>query len=65
MQHDRIKHVEIKHHFIKEKIKAKVICIPFVSSENQLVDLLTKGLPIKRFEELTSKLGMIDIHLLV
>ena len=40
-----------------------MICIPFVSSENQLADLLTKGLPIKRFEELTSKVGMMDIHL--
>ena len=48
VQHDRIKHVEIDRHFIKEKIEAKVICIPFISSKNQLADLLTKGLPIKR-----------------
>ena len=62
MQHDHTKHVEIDRHFIKEKIEARVIYIPFVTSENQLVDLLIKGLPIKRFEELTSKLEMMDIH---
>ena len=42
MQHDRTKYVEIDRHFIKEKIEAKVICVPFVSSKNQLADLLTK-----------------------
>jgi len=62
VQHDCTKHVKIDSHFIKEKIEAKVICIPFISSKNQLADLLTKGLPIKRFEELTSNVGMMDIH---
>lgn len=36
--------------------------MPFVTSANQIADVLTKGLPIKRFEELISKLRMIDIH---
>ena len=56
--------VAVDRHFIKEKLESKEVCIPFVSSTNQIVDVLTKCLPIKRFEELVSKLGMIDIHLL-
>ena len=63
MQHDCTKHVEIDCHFIKQKLEAGEICIPFVTLENQLADLLTKGLPIKRFEEHIGKIGMIDIHL--
>jgi len=62
VQHDRTKHVEIDRHFIKEKLESKEVCMPFVTLANQIVDVLTKGLPIKRFEEFISKLGMIDIH---
>jgi len=54
--------VAVDRHFIKEKLESKEVCIPFVSSANQIADVLTKGLPIKRFEEHISKLGMIDIH---
>ena len=42
VQHDRTKHVEVDRHFIKEKIEAGIIELPFVSSEDQLADILTK-----------------------
>ena len=45
VQHDRTKHEEIDRQFIKEKLKADLIYVPYVPSEKQLVDLLTKGLP--------------------
>ena len=62
VQHNRTKHVEIDRHFIKEKMEAGEVCIPFVTLENQIADVLTKRLPIKRFEELIGKFGMIDIY---
>lgn len=62
IQHDRTKHVEIDRHFIKEKLEAGVIHLPYVPSEEQVADILTKGLPVKRFEDLVSKLEMWDIH---
>ena len=61
VQHDRTKHVEIDKHFIKEKIESGQICIPFVTSGEQLVDILTKGLPRPIFHSCVSKLRMIDI----
>ena len=30
VQHDRTKHIEIDRHFIKEKLEARLICMPFV-----------------------------------
>jgi len=33
--------------------------VPF---EEQVADILTKGLSVKKFEDLASKLGMWDIH---
>ena len=62
VQHNRTKHVEIDWHFIKEKLDAGLIKIPYVSSKDQVAVVLTKGLAAKRFEDLICKLGMIDIH---
>jgi len=41
--HERMKHIEVDCHFIQEKIKAKIMRIPYVHSEDQLADILTKG----------------------
>ena len=49
VQHDKTKHVEVDHHFIKEKLEVKVIYIPYVPIEEQLIDVLTKGLHIGLF----------------
>jgi len=62
IQHDQTKHIEIDNHFIKEKLESGLLHISYVSSNQQAANILTKGLPIKRFEELVSKLGMVDIH---
>ena len=43
-QHDRTKHIEIDHHFINEKLDAGIICLPFVPSNKQTTDILTKSL---------------------
>ena len=32
VQHDQTKHVEIDRHFIKEKLEARIICIPFITT---------------------------------
>ena len=62
VQHDRTKHIEIDRHFIKEKLDSGLISTPYMPSDCQLADVLTKGLPTIRFQELTSKLGMEDIY---
>lgn len=41
--HDRMKHVEVYGHFIKEKLDAGITVFPFVKSEDQLADVLTKS----------------------
>ena len=44
VQHDQTKHIEIDKHFIKEKLEAEIICMPFVPTTQQITDILTKGL---------------------
>jgi len=58
VQHDRTKHIEVDRHFIKEKLDSGLICTPYVSTQSQLADILTKGLNGINFERIISKLGM-------
>jgi hypothetical protein len=60
--HERTKHIELDCHFIREKLQSKEIETPFVRSEDQLVDIFTKGLELRMFENNTYKLRMINIY---
>ena len=59
--HDRTKHVEVDKHFIKERLENGLIVMPYIPTIEQVVDILTKGLPKKQFDDLVSKLAMNDI----
>ncbi|KAA0038374.1 putative pentatricopeptide repeat-containing protein [Cucumis melo var. makuwa] len=43
VRHDRMKHVEIGIHFIKEKLDNDRICIPYISFSQQIADVFIKG----------------------
>ena len=58
VQHDRTKHVEVDRHLVKENIEAKVVEISYVKSEDQLVDILTKAVNSKSFQEVLCKLSI-------
>ena len=61
VHHDRTKHVEIDRHFIKEKIEGGEVQVMYTPTSLQVADILTKALPRKNFEDLSSKLGMNNI----
>ncbi|KAK3043583.1 hypothetical protein RJ639_002162 [Escallonia herrerae] len=61
VQRDRTKHVEVDQNFIKEKLEVKIIRFPFVKSEEQLADILTKAVPSKVFHNSLDKLNIRDI----
>ncbi|GJT36008.1 retrovirus-related pol polyprotein from transposon TNT 1-94 [Tanacetum coccineum] len=62
VQHDRTKHVEVDHHFIKDHLEKRTVELPFVASKDQLADILTKAVCGSIFHSSLCKLGMIDIH---
>ncbi|KAG9446266.1 hypothetical protein H6P81_012394 [Aristolochia fimbriata] len=58
VQHSRTKHIDIRHHFIRELVKEGKVMLEHVSTENQLADIFTKSLDAKRFEFLRGALGL-------
>ncbi|GJS46460.1 retrovirus-related pol polyprotein from transposon TNT 1-94 [Tanacetum coccineum] len=58
VQYSRSKHIDVRYHFIKEKVKNGVVEFNFVRTEYQLADIFTKYLPKERFAFLINKLGM-------
>ncbi|GJS02767.1 retrovirus-related pol polyprotein from transposon TNT 1-94 [Tanacetum coccineum] len=46
VQHSRTKHIEIRHHFLRDNVQKGNISIEKVSSEDNIADILTK--PLKR-----------------
>jgi len=61
VQHSRIKHIEILHHFVRDHVSNDDCKIKFVESGKQLVNLFTKPLAKDRFNYLRIELGIIDL----
>ncbi|GJZ22129.1 hypothetical protein Tco_0559168 [Tanacetum coccineum] len=58
VQHSRSKHIDIRHHFIKEQVENRVVEVYVVETKYQLADIFTKALPRERFELILPLLGM-------
>lgn len=55
----RTKHVEVHYHSVKEKVLKEEIDLKHVNIEEQIADMLTKGLGISNFEKFWAQLGII------
>ncbi|GJR79224.1 hypothetical protein Tco_0150009 [Tanacetum coccineum] len=60
VQHSRTKHIEIRHHFLRDNVLKGNISIEKVSSEDNIADILTKPLKCKPFNYLHLGLGMME-----
>nr|GEV60569.1 retrovirus-related Pol polyprotein from transposon TNT 1-94 [Tanacetum cinerariifolium] len=58
VQHSISKHIDVRYHFIKEKVENGVVELYFVRTEYQFTDIFTKAFPRERFNFLVEKMGM-------
>ena len=47
--HAKTKHIEVKYHFIRDMLEDVLMNLVKVHTDENLADLLTKGLPLERF----------------
>ena len=56
--HGRTKHIELRHHFLRERVLDGELTLTRVDTKNNLADILTKPLPRVTFEYLREKMGL-------
>ena len=60
IQHSRTKHIDIKHHFLRDHVQNDDISLESIDTNNQLADIFTKSLNEERLNFIKHDLGMID-----
>jgi hypothetical protein len=61
--HDKSKHIEIQYHYICDMVQRGSIKLQYVSTDEQVVDALTKPLSHVKFENFHDNLGIVQKHL--
>ena len=60
VQHPRMKHINVRYHFIREHVMNGTVELHFVPLEEQIADIFTKPLDESTFTRLVGKLGMLN-----
>jgi hypothetical protein len=60
VKHVRTKHIDVRHHFIRDHQQKRDICIESVSTQDQLADIFTKPLDEKMFCKQRNELNILD-----
>ncbi|GJV79979.1 putative ribonuclease H-like domain-containing protein [Tanacetum coccineum] len=55
--HSKTKHIEIRHHFIRESYKKRLIEMVKIHTNSNVADLLTKAFDVRRFNFLVASIG--------
>lgn len=57
----RLKHVNIKHHFIRDTVASGDVDLKYIKTEEQEADMLTKPMNKTQLQNLSKKIGMLSI----
>ena len=60
--HSRTKHIDIRHHFIRELVAQGDIAMKFCTTNQQMADILTKSLAFKKQDFFMMKMGVCNFE---
>ena len=61
VSHQRTKRIDIRHHFVREKVAQGIIDLEYCPGNELIADILTKPLPRPQFTYLREKLKIVEI----
>ncbi|GJZ79594.1 putative ribonuclease H-like domain-containing protein [Tanacetum coccineum] len=61
MFHSKTKHIEIRHHFIRDSYEKKLIQVIKIHTDHNVADLLTKAFDVSRFNFLIASIGLLNL----
>jgi hypothetical protein len=56
--HDRTKHIEVRYHFLRHKIEEEEIELDYVPTNEQVANILTKGLNREKHTRFSKEMGL-------
>ncbi|GJU58858.1 putative ribonuclease H-like domain-containing protein [Tanacetum coccineum] len=59
--HSKTKHIEIRHHFIRDSYEKRLIQVIKIHTDHNVADLLTKAFDVSRFQYLIASIGMLNL----
>ncbi|GJR43884.1 putative ribonuclease H-like domain-containing protein [Tanacetum coccineum] len=59
--HSKTKHIEIRHHFIRDAYEKKLIQVLKIHTNDNVADLLTKAFNVSRFNFLSVNIGLLNL----
>ena len=63
--HGRVKHINIKYHFIREQLAHNIIQLQYCQTAEMIADIFTKGLARIKFEKLRQMAGVVPLKTIV
>ena len=58
VSHAKTKHIDVKYHFIRDMLEDKLLELMKVHTDDNPIDLMTKGLPLERFADYHALMGV-------
>ena len=58
VHHKRTKHIDVRHHFLRDNVEKGNILLTYCPKEEQIADIFTKALSKDQFKSNRLKLGM-------
>jgi hypothetical protein len=56
--HKRTKHIDIRYHFVREKVESGQVLLEYCPTQEMLADIMTKPIAAPQFDALRTKLGI-------
>ena len=58
-QHKRTKHIDIRHHFLRDNVEKDLVSMNYCATNKQIADIFNKALNREQFEKNRLELGLI------